>query len=259
MSVETHSGLATLVIREEVAHITLNRPQRRNSLTPELLETLNARFDEAAANAVSAIVLAGAGETFSSGGDVATFSEYEGAALEDYADRVVSLLNRAILKMLAAPIPIVARLQGFATGGAAGFIFASDIVVIAKDAYIAPYYSVVGFSPDGGWTALLPERIGTARALEIQFLNQRISAEEALRLGLVSHIASPAQLDKEIDRIVGELKNKSKTSLAQTKRLIWTAEKLSNVESAIEAERRAFVLQIGSKDTKARMESFLQR
>ncbi|MEO1252879.1 MAG: enoyl-CoA hydratase/isomerase family protein [Pseudomonadota bacterium] len=252
-------ALATLEASDGVARITLNHPQRRNSLTPALLEALNGRLDVIDPEGLTAIVIAGGGESFSSGGDVAEFAAREGDALTDYADRTVSLLNSAILKLLAAPVPVIARLQGFVTGGAAGFVFAADTVAMADDAYIAPYYSVVGFAPDGGWTAILPDLIGSARACEIQFSNRKISADEAKALGIAMHVVPAARLDDKIDEIVADLHRKSSASLARTKRLIWSEQRLQRVKAGLEMERRTFVEQITTRDARERMAAFLRR
>jgi 2-(1,2-epoxy-1,2-dihydrophenyl)acetyl-CoA isomerase len=80
--------------------------------------------------------------------------------------------------------------NGPVTGGSARLVLAADIVLMGKSAFIQPYYSEIGFAPVGGWTAMLPKRIGPARAIEIQALNMRIDADTALLLGLASRIGS---------------------------------------------------------------------
>ncbi|MEL7029264.1 MAG: enoyl-CoA hydratase/isomerase family protein [Pseudomonadota bacterium] len=259
MSGEKSQDLVTLTLDQGVARVTLNRPERRNSLTPPLLEALIHRLDELRQQQASAVVIAGAGRSFSSGGDVAEFACRRGEALATYADQVVSLLNIAILKTLKLPIPVIVRLHGFVTGGSAGFLFASDFVVIAEDAYIAPYYTVVGFSPDGGWTALLPERIGGRRSLEVQIANKSISAVEAVRFGLASCMAPAAQIDQEVERILLELRDKCPKSIARTKRLVWTEERIAKIARDLDVERRSFVERILEPDVQVRMDSFLNR
>src|SRR3546814_9842631 len=75
------------------------------------------------------------------------------------------------------------------TGGSLGLALACDIAVGGPGTSFAPWYTAVGFSPDGGWTGLLPERIGRARALDIQLLNRLVDADEAHRIGLIQHLA----------------------------------------------------------------------
>lgn len=246
-------------IENGAAQITLNRPDRRNALTPDLLEDLNDALDAVCREDVCALVIAGAGPAFSSGGDVAGFAAHAGAARRDYAMRTVSLLNQAILKLLALPVPVIARLQGFVTGGSAGFVFASDFTAMADDAFIAPYYVDVGFSPDGGWTALLPERIGAARARAFQLVNRHICAAEALALGLATHVVAASGLDATIAELVATLGAKSSRSVRETKRLLMTPERRRDIERDLQRERDAFVETIALPQTELGMNRFLDR
>ena len=100
-------------------------------------------------------------------------------ALERFGDAIVSSLNRAILALRALPCPTVAAVNGPVTGGAIGLMLACDITLMCRDAFIQPYYARMGFAPDGGWTALLPERIGTARTASWLALDTRVSAVAA--------------------------------------------------------------------------------
>lgn len=255
----TDGHLVLTAIDNGVARITLNRPARRNALVPALLADLGAALEALRPGDLTAVVIAGAGKTFSSGGDVAGFAAHEGLALQDYARRTVSLLNRAILNLLALPVPVIARLQGFVTGGAAGLVFASDFVAMADDAFIAPYYVDVGFSPDGGWTALLPERIGAARAAEIQLSNRHIHADEAFRLGLATHVIREAMLDETITNLIAALNVKSARSIAGTKRLLMNQDRRREIERGFERELDAFIETIALPETAPGMRRFLRR
>lgn len=251
--------LILTTIDNGAARIILNRPSRRNALTPALLEELNAALDALRPDDLIAIIIAGAGPTFSSGGDVAGFAAHAGRSRIDYAEQTVSLLNQAILKLLAFPIPVIARLEGFVTGGSAGFIFASDFTVMARDAFIAPYYVEVGFSPDGGWTALLPERIGGPRAREIQLANRHVLAKEALRLGLATHVVAAAKLDETIAELIAAISAKSRESIAATKRLLLSPERRSEIERGLARELETFVETIALPETEHGMQRFLAR
>jgi 2-(1,2-epoxy-1,2-dihydrophenyl)acetyl-CoA isomerase len=255
----TDGPLVLTAIDNGVARITLNRPARRNALVPALLEALNAALDALRPDELTAVVIAGTGRTFSSGGDVAGFAAQQGSALQEYARRTVSLLNRAILKILSYPIPVIARLEGFVTGGSAGLVFASDFVVMADDAFIAPYYVDVGFSPDGGWTALLPERIGAARASAVLLSNRHIGAGEALALGLATHVVPETELDKTVAALVAALSSKSRRSIAETKRLLMPPERRRDIERGLERELDAFVETIALPETALGMQRFLRR
>ena len=148
----------------ELARITLNRPQRHNALVPELLDGLRAALARCREDRPAALILDAEGRSFSTGGDVGGFYDTPRAERHDYASRVVGTLNAVILDLLSLPLPTVAAVHGMVTGGSVGLVLACDIVVAGPRASFAPWYTRVGYSPDGGWTALMPERIGRARA-----------------------------------------------------------------------------------------------
>ncbi|RME62675.1 MAG: enoyl-CoA hydratase/isomerase family protein, partial [Alphaproteobacteria bacterium] len=185
---------APVLLRREGAAVwlTLNRPHVHNCLDLELLSQAQGLLAAADWRAARVLVITGAGRSFSTGGDLkAMLSSGKGAAaLADYAGRLVGALNAVIARLLDCPVPVIACVNGPATGGAVGLMLAADLVAMAQDAFVQPYYGRLGFAPDGGWTALLPQRIGRARAAAWQIVNRRISAAEALATGLADATAA---------------------------------------------------------------------
>ncbi|MFN4098286.1 MAG: enoyl-CoA hydratase/isomerase family protein [Pararhodobacter sp.] len=234
-----------------IARLTLFRQERANALTAEMLEDLNAALDRL--GTPRALLLGAAGRHFSTGGDVARFAdEVEAGNGQAYAARTVGALNTAILRLAALPCPVIARVQGAVNGGALGLVLAGDLVVMTPEAFIQPWYSVVGFAPDGGWTAMMAARIGPARTRALHLLNSRLSAGDALALGLVQAVsADPATM---IARWQGTLDNHDSASMAVTKRLL--AEDLA---PSLEAERLAFLERIDTPEVRAGMARFLGR
>jgi len=253
--------LALLDIADGVATITLNRPERHNALVPELLDDLIAAVRAASEADICALVLTGAGRSFSTGGDVAAFLEESGsdAGLHDYADRIVGRLNEAILALIDCPVPVIAAVNGPVTGGSAGLMFAADIVLMSEQAFLQPYYVEVGFAPDGGWTALLPERIGAARAVAIQALNRRIDAAEAKALGLASDVVAPERLGIAVADVCETLRGKERGSLSATRRLVRDPARRSDIAERLEAERAAFCDLVCRTDVRNRMNKFVAR
>lgn len=240
-----------------VATITLNRPERANALVPELVNALNDRLEDAASSAVGALVLTGAGRFFSSGGDVRGFADAAATGdLPAYCEAVVGGLQRAVLALLSFPAPVLAAVRGGVTGGATGLVLAADLVAMEEMAFIQPYYAEVGFAPDGGWTALLPEKIGISQALEMQFLNERVDAAEALLMGLAHSVADASMLDIVIDDWISRLAAKSGATLRATRELIWDEARLERVAARLEAEKQAFLRLVELEDTQARMARF---
>jgi 2-(1,2-epoxy-1,2-dihydrophenyl)acetyl-CoA isomerase len=248
--------------RGAVARLTLNRPDRHNALVPDLVHGLRDAVLGLEAMAPAAVVLAGAGRSFSTGGDVAGFlaqAERSRAALVDYAQALVGGLHDTILALLHLEVPVIARVQGAVTGGSAGLVLAADLVAMAEDAFLQPWYAAVGFGPDGGWTALVPERVGTGRAMAVQALNQRIGAAEAVGLGLATAVVAAADLDATVDGWADEIVARSGPSLAAARRGIWDEERIGAVRRRLEGERERFVALIDRPETIAGMRRFVAR
>ncbi|MNT10003.1 4-chlorobenzoyl coenzyme A dehalogenase-1 [compost metagenome] len=146
-------------------------------------------------------------------------------------------------------------MEGWLTGGSLGLVLACDMAVLARDARIAPYYTVVGFSPDGGWTAMLPQLVGTPRARAWQLNNTIVAAPEAEALGLATALAAPGSAEADAATLARGVMRKVPGSVARTRALLrWDADTLA---AGLERERAAFVAQIASAETADGMRRFL--
>ncbi|NNF11510.1 MAG: enoyl-CoA hydratase/isomerase family protein [Acidimicrobiia bacterium] len=220
--------------------ITLNRPHRANSLIPELLSQLKTALLTAADDGAP-IVLTANGAAFSTGGDIGAFWQHR-ADLAAYAETVVGQLNDVILTMLGLPVPIVTPVHGPVTGGSFGLILASDIVLVAPEASFRPWYGVIGFSPDGGWTALLPDVIGRQRAAEILLTDDTITAEQSVDWGLATELVPAGDLLVVAARFASLTSAQYFETVRSAKVLL--AGYLTVVAARLEAERRQFVHQV---------------
>lgn len=250
--------MSELVLWEQndrIGILTLNRPERHNSLVPALLRDLLAGLQAANDGTVDAVVLGANGRSFSTGGDVRAFYERRNGGLEAYARDVVGLLNDAILAMLALPAPIVAAVHGIVTGGSLGLILAADVVLVTPEASFTPYYTVVGFSPDGGWTALLPQVIGPTRTAEALMCNATISAEQAVAWGLANRVVPAARIQEEVRMVADAFAAMQTQSTARTKALL--RHNLGDVATGLERERQQFVEQIVTEEARRGMATFL--
>ncbi len=241
-------------VADGVATLTVDRAERHNSLIPPLLDELREAVSEAQADgSVGALVLQTAGKSFSTGGDVAAFYEHRDE-VTTYAERTVGLLNEVILALLRGPKPVVAAVDGQVTGGSLGLVLAADVAILGPEAEITPYYPVVGYSPDGGWTALLPEVIGPKRALHVLSTNASITPEQAVRWGIASELVETGAVQEHAQTVAGQLTAMKTGSIAKTKQLVWDVD---DVAAALEAERRAFVEQIQTEEALEGMRAFL--
>lgn len=234
--------------------LTLNRPERHNALVPELLEQARTEVARAAGSTeVRVLLLEAAGPSFSTGGEVADFARHTGSALGDYARRTVGELHALVMDLLRLEVPVVVAVDGPVTGGSLGLVLAGDVVVASPRAWFAPYYARVGFSPDGGWTALLPEVVGERRALAWQLLDERVVADTALAWGLVTHLADdPRGRARELATRVAGLR---RGALARTKRLV--RGDLASVQERLDRELESFLDQVTTEEAARGMRDFL--
>ncbi|MBP8000597.1 MAG: enoyl-CoA hydratase/isomerase family protein [Chloroflexi bacterium] len=241
--------------REQVAVVTLNRPERHNSLVAALLEELLAGLAEVARSETCRVmVLTARGRNFSTGGDVRAFYEHQ-ANLESYAHHLVGLLNQTILALLEMPMPVIAAAPGIITGGSLGLLLASDITFITPETTITPYYNVVGFSPDGGWTAILPQIIGARRVADILLRNLSITAEQAVAWGLAGQVVAREKLMDVALAAADTLIHHQPGSMRHTRQLL--RGNLPTIAARLEAERAHFVQQILTPEALAGMKRFL--
>ena len=248
-------SLVLLEFQDQVAVVTLNRPERHNSLVPALLEELLAVLAQVAGSGECRVmVLTSRGRNFSTGGDVRAFYEHR-ADLETYATHLVGLLNQTILALLEMPMPVIAAAPGIITGGSLGLLLASDIALITPETTITPYYNVVGFSPDGGWTAILPQIIGPRRVADILLRNLSITAEQAVAWGLAGQVVAREKLMEAAVAAADTLSHHQPGSMRHTRQLL--RGDLRDLSARLEAERTHFVPQILTLEAMAGMKQFL--
>ena len=239
-----------------VATVTIDRSERHNSLVPALLEELLEALESVGGDdATRAVVLETAGASFSTGGDVRAFDEHRDE-IGDYADRIVGHLNEAILALLDCPVPVVAAVDGQVTGGSLGLLLGADVVVCSPDATITPYYAVVGFSPDGGWTALLPDVIGEKRTARTLLENETIEPETAVAWGLATEVVPADEIHERALESARRIASMQPDSVERTKRLLGPDP--DAIADRLERERREFVEQIETDEALAGMRAFLE-
>jgi 2-ketocyclohexanecarboxyl-CoA hydrolase len=202
-------------LRDGVAHITINRPEKYNAFTAETCEELIDAFRRAGWDkSVAVIVLTGAGDkAFCTGADQ---SAHEGS----YGGRGTIGLPIDELQSLIrdVPKPVIARVQGFAIGGGNVLATLCDLTIASEKAVFGQVGPKVGSVDPGFGTAYLARLVGEKRAREIWYLCRRYSAKEAYEMGLVNAVVAPERLDEEVDRWCAELKERSPTALAIAKR-----------------------------------------
>lgn len=194
-------------LRDGVLTLTLNRPDRRNALTPELYRSLLAVLAEAARDAeVGAVVLTGAGTAFCSGGDVARMAGAQ-AAPPAMEERIADLRERCAISELlhGMPKPTIAMMRGGAAGAGLSLALACDMRIADTSVRLSTSFVAVGLSGDFGGHYFLPRIVGPAKARELYLGAAKVDAAEALRIGLVNQVVEPEQLEEQVARIAAAM------------------------------------------------------
>ncbi|HSF03066.1 MAG TPA: enoyl-CoA hydratase-related protein [Solirubrobacterales bacterium] len=205
--------------------VTLNRPEKRNALDPDIIRALGAAFARAERDErVRVILLEGAGRDFCAGADLAHMESLLEAGYEEHlAD--ASALGQLFVRMRRLARPMLAAVHGNALAGGAGLATACDIVLVADDAHFAYPEVHIGFVPAMVMTMLVRD-VGEKRAFELAATGRRIDADEACRIGLANAVFSRHTFADDARAFATDLAARSATSIALSKRLIHELEEL---------------------------------
>jgi 2-(1,2-epoxy-1,2-dihydrophenyl)acetyl-CoA isomerase len=225
-----------------VRTLTLNRPQALNSFTVALHEALATALDAARDDArVRCVVLTGEGRAFCAGQDLsdpAVAPRLEAGAEQPDVGALIERTYRPLVnRLLAMPVPVVARVNGVAAGAGANLALACDIVVAARSASFIQAFSKIGLIPDCGGTWLLPRAVGRARALALAMLGEKLPAEQAAAWGLIWQCVDDAALDDSVRALAQRLAALPMKALAATRTAIDAADRLG-LDEAMAGEAR---------------------
>jgi len=183
-------------VKDGIATLTLNRPDRLNALGGSLRDDLHDAVTRSAADPdVRVMVITGAGKGFCSGGDVKAMGEAKAGQRErPLIEKIAPGRDRTLLAMREAPQPIIAAVNGAAAGAGMNLALGCDIRIASTAARFTQAFVKRGLHPDWGGTYFLPRLVGTAKACEMIFTGDVIDAAEAERLGIVSRVVAPEEL-----------------------------------------------------------------
>ncbi|MFC4551195.1 MULTISPECIES: enoyl-CoA hydratase/isomerase family protein [Halorussus] len=213
----------TLEIDDGVATITLNRPGRRNALSEEVSAGVRDALDEIAeTDDARCVVVEGAGEAFSAGGDVDAMRErFESdEPLDEQVLRLERTTSETIARLATFPLPTVAKVDGVAFGAGANLAIACDLQLASDDAAVGFGFRQVGLSVDAGTSYLLPRIVGENVAKELVFTGELVEADRALDLGLVNHVYPADEFDDRADELITRIASGPTVALRHAKRLL---------------------------------------
>ncbi|ANJ28356.1 enoyl-CoA hydratase/isomerase family protein [Agromyces aureus] len=248
-------------VRDGLAHLTLNRPERLNAVGPDAIALWHRYAGEIAdRDDVRAVLFDANGRAFCAGGDVRAMSELGGDGTS--AGQVVTELADAIHaghRMLRESAkPIVAAVQGPVAGGGLGFMLVADVIVASDRATFASRYADIGLTPDCGVSTLLPEAVGTRRALELTLTSRTLSAAEALDWGLVTEVVPADEVAGRARAIAETWLSGASAAYGQAKRLVRSG-LTRDFQAALDDEARTIGAAFDTPEAAARVAAFAGR
>jgi 2-(1,2-epoxy-1,2-dihydrophenyl)acetyl-CoA isomerase len=213
MAAQIDTGTTDLLasLDDGILTLTLNRPEARNAMSGAMTAALGEQLARAELDSeVKCIVLTGAGKGFCAGGDVKGMAARgDGTVGDSTIDAAIHRQRtnqRATAgKLFTMPKPTIAALPGAAAGAGLSLALACDLRIMASNAILTTAFARVGFSGDYGGTYFLTQLVGSAKARELYYLSDRVSAQEALQLGLTNWVCEPDELAAKTREIAGRL------------------------------------------------------
>lgn len=243
-------------IENNIAFITLNRPDKLNAFNREMALLLQNYLDEAASvKDIRCIYITGAGKGFSAGQDLAEVVDPEGPGM----DKILSEhYNPIIKKIRNIPKPVIAAVNGVAAGAGANIALACDIVVANTNASFIQAFSKIGLIPDSGGTYTLPRLIGMQRASALMMLGDKINAQEALQMGMLYKVYDNENFIGESTSLANTLATMPTKALAYIKHAL-NHSFLNSMEEQLDLEDQFQQKAAATDDFKEGAKAFLEK
>lgn len=204
--------------KQGLTRITLNRPDKFNSFNRQMAIELQQSLDKAANDkSVRAILLTGSGKAFCAGQDLAEAIDPNGPGIVKIVEETY---NATIKRLRLIEKPIVCAVNGIAAGAGANIALACDIVIAAKSAGFIQAFSKIGLIPDSGGTYILPRLIGYQKAAALMFTGEKVSAEDAEKMGMIYKWTDDEKLEEESTKMALKLAQMPTVGIGLTKRLL---------------------------------------
>ena len=245
--------------RGNVAVIRLNRPDKLNALNIELGRGLvHALLHASQDNSVRAVVLTGAGRGFCAGGDLELIRDLRKRNASDELKVLLETGKEMCLAIATMTKPVIAAVNGPAAGGGMNLALAADMRIASDQASFAESFARVGLYPDFGGTYFLPRIVGPALSAELFYTAETLSAEDALRLGIVNRVFPADKFEEETAKIVDVLAGAPTVALRDVKRTI-VGDDRKNLETKLDEEIRLQIHCFQSEDCLEGLNAFFEK
>ncbi len=242
-----------------VATLRLNRPNQGNAIDPDMAADLAEAATQISENAsVRAVLIAGNGPNFTVGGDLGVFAGTAREQLPNKLRRMIDSYHLAIERLTSIDAPVVAAVRGGAGGGGLGLLYAADIAVAADDARFALGYGALGLTADGGNTWFLPRMVGMRQAQQLFLLNRRLTAQEALELGLVSRLVPSDTVEAEAAALAATLAAGPTRAYGAVRRMLRQSFE-TGLSDQLDAEKESIVAASRSDDAQEGIAAFVAK
>ncbi len=225
-----------LRVTDKIARITLNRPAKLNSFTAVMHHELHQALADRELETARVLIIRGAGRGFCAGQDLGERVVATGTAGVDLGDSLDKNFKPVLLALRHSPIPTIACVNGVAAGAGVSLALACDFVIAARSAEFILSFSKIGLIPDAGATWTLPRLVGTARAMGMALLSERVAAEQAAAWGMIWRCVEDAALDGNVEQIAAQLAEAPTRALIRTREVFERAANCS-FEEALDLER----------------------
>ena len=247
-------------VDNNVAMITLNRPETLNALTPLMRKSFALALEMAEKDdAVRVLVITGAGKGFCSGGDVKAMNAAKKSGNTSALDEKIDPIRDTIVMALRnATKPVIAAVNGAAAGAGMNIALACDIRVASANAKFGETFAKRGLHPDWGGTYFLPRIVGTAKACELIWSGKIINAKEALELGIISDLVTPSKLMNTSLEMAQSFAAGPPTAIRLAKRALYRSME-STLREALEFETYAQNICSETQDAKEGISAFVEK
>lgn len=252
------SDTVVLDVADDVATVTLNRPEARNAISAEMAGELGDAFDAIADSDARCVVVEGDGESFCAGGDVQAMVDgiERDVPPADRVDLVVRSVNRAVRRVYECDRPTVAKIDGPAFGAGAGLAIACDLQLASPDAKISFGFRRVGLALDSGVSYLLPRLVGLNTAKELVFTGELVDADRAREMGLFTRVFESDSFDEGVANLVDTVADGPTVALSAAKRLL--DQRPDSFEAATTREAMAQGVAFGTRDHEEGAAAFVE-
>lgn len=244
---------------EGIFTITLNRPEKLNAFVGHMRRDLAEALEHAGSDrTIRVVIITGMGRAFCAGGDVSFMAELmERGDSEEFA-RILGAGRRVITAIRQMTKPVIAAVNGPASGAGCNLAFACDLRIASTTATFSQSFLKVGLHPDWGGTYFLPRLVTPSKACEMFFLGESIDAAEALRLSIVNRVVPPEELEEATHQLAQRLREAPPIAIAAAKQAVYMSEK-EDLDEMLRYETEAQLRCFESRDGHEGVRAFLEK